>query len=80
MALKTTKKSKTAKQPVSLTIAEANRLQSKLRTAIRSTTELTEKKNLDPEAIKKLKQFRKKLQDANEWFAWNVSVSAKDKK
>ena len=55
MATKTTKKSKTAKQPVSLTIAEANRLQSKLRTAIRSTTELTEKKNLDPEAIKKLK-------------------------
>lgn len=80
MAPKTTKKSKTAKQSVSLTIAEANRLQSKLRTTIRSTTELTEKKNLDPEAIKKLKQFRKKLQDVNEWFAWNVSVSAKDKK
>ena len=77
MATKTTKK---AKQPASLTTTEANRVQDKLRTAIRSTTALMEKKNLDPEAAKRLKRFRKMLQDANEWFGWNVSVLAQNKK
>ena len=77
MATKTTKK---VKQPASLTTTEANRVQGKLRTAIRSTTALMEKKNLDPESAKRLKKFRKMLQDANEWFGWNVSVLAQNKK
>ena len=77
MATKTTKKTK---QPALLTATEASRVQGKLRTAIRSTTALVEKKNLEPETAKRLKKFRKMLQDANEWFGWNVSVLAQNKK
>ena len=59
--------------------AEAGRAQKHLQDAISSTTALMEKKNLDPESMKRLKKWRKMMQNANEWFGWNVYVFAQDK-
>lgn len=61
------------------THAEVARAQKHLQDAISSTTALMEKKNLDPESMKRLKKWRKMMQNANEWFGWNVYVFAQDK-
>ena len=61
------------------THAEVARAQKHLQDVISSTTALMEKKNLDPESMKRLKKWRKMMQNANEWFVWNVYVFAQDK-
>lgn len=74
----TTSKNKT-KTYERYTHAEVARAQKHLQDAISSITALMEKKNLDPESMKRLKKWRKMMQNANEWFGWNVYVFAQDK-
>lgn len=75
----TAKAKKQTKTYESYTHAEVGRAQKHLQDAISSTTALMEKKNLDPESMKRLKKWRKMMQNANEWFGWNVYVFAQDK-
>lgn len=75
----TAKAKKQTKTYESYTYAEVGRAQKHLQDAISSTTALMEKKNLDPESMKRLKKWRKMMQNANEWFGWNVYVFAQDK-
>ncbi|MDD6747128.1 MAG: hypothetical protein PUD97_02770 [Paludibacteraceae bacterium] len=71
---RTTKKS----EVVYYSHKEANDVQEKLRVAIRAATKLAEKKNLNPAHARKVQHYRKKLQEANEWFSWNVAIFAID--
>jgi hypothetical protein len=76
MELKVKKTKKTAKAISFITRKQADNLQSKLRSAIRATTAMIEKKNLNPNHVKALKKYRKMLQDANNYFGWSVSTLA----
>ena len=70
---------KTVKVISSMTRKQADNLQSKLRSAIRATTAVIEKKNLNPTHVKALKKYRKMLQAANNYFGWSVSTLAMQK-
>ena len=76
MVSKVKKTKKTAKAISFITRKQADNLQSKLRSAIKATTAMIEKKNLDPDHVKALKKYRKMLQDANNYFGWSVSTLA----
>lgn len=76
MEKKQQKTKKTVKVISSMTRKQADNLQSKLRSAIKATTAMIEKKNLDPDHVKALKKYRKMLQDANNYFGWSVSTLA----
>lgn len=55
---------------------QANAVQEKLRIAIRATTKLIDKKGLNSIHVRKLKRYRKMLQNANEWYSWNITTIA----
>ncbi len=76
MATKTKRRVAKTDKVVYYTPKEANQVQEKLRVAIRAATKLAEKKGLNPAHAKKIKHYRKMLQEANEWYSWNVSVFA----
>lgn len=79
MEKKQQKTKKTVKAISFMTRKQADNLQSKLRSAIRATTAVIEKKNLNPTHVKALKKYRKMLQDANNYFGWSVSTLAMQK-
>ena len=65
MEKKAKKTKKTVKAISFMTRKQADNLQSKLRSAIKATTAVIEKKNLNPTHVKALKKYRKMLQDTN---------------
>lgn len=74
-----TKACKKAPKQVFLTHKQVDGLQVKLRTAIKATTALIDKKGLNPTHVKALKKYRKMLQDANNYLGWSVSTLAMQK-
>lgn len=71
--------SKASPKQVFLTHKQVDGLQVKLRTAIKATTALIDKKGLNPTHVKALKKYRKMLQDANNYLGWSVSTLAMQK-
>ena len=74
MATKTTRKTE-----VFFTPKQVEAVNEKLRAAIRATTALIDKKNLNKGQASALKRYRKMLQDANNFFGWSVKTLALDR-